>query len=168
MGILCRWAYKKPLLTKKNIAKRMKFAKKYRKWTPTMWQKVIWSDEKLWRVIPHSKVKCWMPKNVKVIESKYTTPTTGNKEGVMVWAAMNFRGEIQIHRCTSHMDAAEYQAILEAHKRFINPRYKKTHLRPYHHPFVLDLRGFDSNKMVLQFTMPRPPRNGWPTTTSAN
>ena len=38
-------AAKKPLLTKSKKQKRIKFAKKYLKWTPQMWRKCIFTDE---------------------------------------------------------------------------------------------------------------------------
>ena len=36
---------KKPLLTKRHIAKRLAFAKQYQNWTVDNWKKVLWSDE---------------------------------------------------------------------------------------------------------------------------
>jgi hypothetical protein len=36
---------RKPLLMKKNVAKRLKFALEHKKWTKEQWSKVLWSDE---------------------------------------------------------------------------------------------------------------------------
>ena len=36
---------KKPLLTKRHIAKRLAYSKKYQNWTVDDWKKVLWSDE---------------------------------------------------------------------------------------------------------------------------
>ena len=38
-------ARKKPLLSRRNIERRLKFAKNHKNWTAEDWTKVLWSDK---------------------------------------------------------------------------------------------------------------------------
>ena len=51
LGLPCRRAAKKPLLTEKIRKKRLTFAKNYQHWTPQQWQKVMFSDESAFRLV---------------------------------------------------------------------------------------------------------------------
>src|SRR5262249_53084488 len=45
LGLWNRIARKKPFLSKKHIAKRLKWARERKKWTIDVWKRVIWTDE---------------------------------------------------------------------------------------------------------------------------
>ena len=52
LGLPCRRAAKKLLLTDTMKKKRLQFAKKYRDWTPEQWKSVMWSnDESTFRLV---------------------------------------------------------------------------------------------------------------------
>ena len=55
LGLPCRRAAKKPLLTEKMRKKRLTFAKNYQHWTPQQWRKVMFSDESTFRVVRGSQ-----------------------------------------------------------------------------------------------------------------
>jgi len=44
-NLVSRKACKKPLVSKKNKAARLEFAKEHINWTTTEWSKILWSDE---------------------------------------------------------------------------------------------------------------------------
>jgi hypothetical protein len=39
------WAARKPFISKKNRAKRLKWTKEHKNWTKEQWRSVLWSDE---------------------------------------------------------------------------------------------------------------------------
>jgi hypothetical protein len=50
-------------------------------------------------------------------------------QGLMVWAAINGKGDLILKRCPPKVKAKDYQDILASAKRFISPRY--TALEPF-------------------------------------
>ena len=46
-------------------------------------------------------------------------------QGVMVWAAINGRGELIVRRCPPKVKARDYTNILNTALNFIKPRYGK-------------------------------------------
>ena len=89
-----RVAKKKPLLTKKNIEKRYKFAMKTKSWTVDQWRSVMWSDESSFKVSdrlpqkvrrpPHSKGKLYGSPYL----FKYTMATVKMAQKLMIWGSM--------------------------------------------------------------------------------
>ncbi len=49
-GLVARVKRKKPLLSKKHRENRLKFAKSYKDWTISNWNKVVWSDESKFQI----------------------------------------------------------------------------------------------------------------------
>ena len=110
---------RKPLLTKGHREKRLKFVQKM---ASQDWSRVIFSDEKIFRVRPGGKVKCWRMVSESKFLPKYIIPTVQKAEGLMVWAAMKSSGAISIRRCPPKLNAAGYQDILASAKPFIGTR----------------------------------------------
>ena len=110
---------RKPLLSKVNRAKRLNFA---RKMASQDWSQVIFSDEKIFRVRPGARVKCWRMASESKFLPKYIMPTVQKAEGLMVWAAMKSSGAISLRRCPPKLNAAGYQDILASAKPFIATR----------------------------------------------
>lgn len=110
---------KKPLLNKVNRAKRLLFARKYSNFD---WSRTIFSDEKIFRVRPGARVRCWVAPNDSRFSPKYLTSSVQKPEGVMVWAAMKSDGAICLRRCPPKMNSAGYQSILGSAMTFIKPR----------------------------------------------
>lgn len=122
MGFANVAAKRKPLLSQKHMLQRRRFASKHMGWSVARWSKVIFSDEKIFRVRPGQAVRCWWRKNESRFVAKYTIATTQQAQGVMVWAAMRGNGSIVLRRCPPKVKAVDYQAILESAKAFIRPR----------------------------------------------
>ena len=55
LGLPCRRAAKKLLLSEKMRKKRLTFAKNYEHWTPQQWRKVMFSDESTFRLVRGSQ-----------------------------------------------------------------------------------------------------------------
>lgn len=91
-----------------------------------MWQNVIFSDEKIFRCRPGGQIRFWRQKNESKYVAKYVVPQVQKAEGVMVWAAMNGAGKIELKRYPAKVKSGDYQAILASAKAFIRPRYSLT------------------------------------------
>ena len=122
LGFVSRRAIKRPLLTLRHRRLRNEFAKKFLRWDVNKWQKVIFSDEKIFRCRPGAQIRCWRQVTEKKFLPNYVVPTTQKPQGVMVWAAMNGKGKLVVHRCPPKVKSGDYQAILGQYKRFICPR----------------------------------------------
>ena len=73
---------------------------------------VIFSDEKLFRFRAGMSVGVWRPKGSDRLSAKYSVKTTQRGEGVMVWAAINSKGEYILRRCVKKIKAQDYQDML--------------------------------------------------------
>ena len=97
-GFVSRRAVKRPLLTMRHKAIRREFAAKFLRWTPEAWKNIIFSDEKIFRVRPGGLVRHWKATTVGKYSPQYVLPQVQRAEGLMVWAAMNGRGDIVLRR----------------------------------------------------------------------
>ena len=112
------WAAGKPLLTTAHIEARLQFANKMMGFD---FSRVVFSDEKIWRIRQGGKVRVWRRTGMR-FNARYTVPTVAKAEGIMVWAAINSRGEVVIRRCPTTVDSMGYQSVLKSAKYFIAPR----------------------------------------------
>ena len=87
------------------------------------WTRVIFSDEKIFRVRPGGHVKCWRMAGENKFLPKYIMHSVQKSEGLMVWAAMKGSGAISLRRCPHRLNAAGYQAILASARPFISTRF---------------------------------------------
>lgn len=74
-GIYSCWAARKPLLSVTNIKKRMEFARTMMGYD---FSKVIFSDEKIWKIKPSSKnkVRVWRRRGDRFC-ARYVSPSVG-------------------------------------------------------------------------------------------
>lgn len=118
-GIYSCWAARKPLLTTAHIEKRLEFVKAHMGFN---FAKVVFSDEKIWRMRPcGQRVRVWRRRGDRY-EARYCTKSTVKSMGVMVWCAINGNGDIIWKRCPDKVDAKAYQDILKSSLHFIRPR----------------------------------------------
>ena len=117
-GIYSCWAARKPLLSTTNIRKRLDFAKKMSGYD---WSRVVFSDEKIWRIRPvNEHVRVWRRRGDRY-DAKYTAKSVAKSLGVMVWCAINSKGQIVFKRCPETLNAAGYQDLLGDVLHFIRP-----------------------------------------------
>lgn len=129
-GIYSCWAARKPLLSTLHIEKRLAFANAHMGFD---FSKVVFSDEKIWRIRPGGRVRVFRRKGERY-NPKYTQKTVGRSVGVMVWCAINSAGQVLIKRCPDTVDALAYQQILKESLPFIRPR-SVYYVKPYIHRF---------------------------------
>ncbi len=85
------------------------------------WQRVVFSDEKIWRIKPGGHVRVFRKRGDRY-KARYTQKTVGKSVGVMVWCAINGAGQLVVTRCPETVDATAYQNILQENIHFIRPR----------------------------------------------
>lgn len=118
-GVYSCWAAGKPLLTTAHIEARLKFANDHSGFD---FSNVVFSDEKVWRMRPGGRVRVWRRRG-KRYDAKYVVPTVARTEGVMVWAAINGKGDLIVKRCPTTVDSLGYQSILKSARHFIRGRF---------------------------------------------
>ena len=141
MGLVSKKQVFKPMLTMVQKRARLLFARKYRGWSVGDWSRIIFSDKKIFRVRPGGHVRHWVPKSASKFDARYfyamfcyISQTTcrylglavQKPQGLMVWAAINGRGELVLRRCPPKVKSLDYQATLGTALRFIKPRYLPT------------------------------------------
>ncbi|CAK9820118.1 Transposable element Tcb1 transposase [Anthophora quadrimaculata] len=107
---------KKPMLSKKNIKRRLEFAKKYRNWTTTDWERVIWSDKtKINRICSDGMSWCWIRKNER-LKPRHVKQTLKHGGGsLMFWGCLTAFGVGSLHRINGIMNQYLYKDILQDH-----------------------------------------------------
>ena len=122
MGMHFKKFLLKPLLTKRHRAKRRDFCKKFAKWTEKEWSRVIFTDEKMFRIRLCRKVAGWRPKSASKFEARYQVATIGKAEGLMVWGAINGARQLILRRMPPIIDSIAYQQTFLESKGFLQPR----------------------------------------------
>ena len=74
MGMVSQKAIYKPILKLVHRKARRAFAKKYINWTARKWRRIIFSDEKMFRVRPGGQIRCWKPKDELRIVARLPCP----------------------------------------------------------------------------------------------
>jgi hypothetical protein len=112
-GRIGRVACRKPLLSARNIIKRLRFAKKHVKWSKKKWKKVLFTDESKFELFGNNrKTFVRRMKNERFIK-EYITPTMKHGGGsVMVWGGICANGVTQLKRIEGIMDKTVYHTIL--------------------------------------------------------
>lgn len=113
-GIKCCSAAKKPLISPKNIKKRLQYVKEYGDWTISDWNKVIFSDEtKIMLYTNDGRIKVYRKKGERFNHDKIKTTVKFGGLALMVWGCMSAAGTGSLHFINIKMDAKEYKSILE-------------------------------------------------------
>lgn len=116
-NLFSRRPAKKPLLSKKNIRDRLKFAKEHQNWTIAQWKRVCFSDESKFNLFSSDGIRhVRRPPNTR-LQPKYTKPTVKHGGGsVMVWGCFSgYGGMGPLYRIEGIMDRFVYKSILEDH-----------------------------------------------------
>ncbi|KAL7870253.1 hypothetical protein SRHO_G00077500 [Serrasalmus rhombeus] len=91
-GLLSRRAAKKPLLSKKNIKRRLTFCRKYWDWTAEDWGKVIFSDEAPFRLFGTSGKMIVRRRKGERYHEFCVMPTVKHPETIHVRGCFSSRG----------------------------------------------------------------------------
>jgi hypothetical protein len=117
------------------LCRRLLFANHYKDYD---FKRVVFSDEKMFRFKCGWRTGVWR-KRGEQYKAQYCIKTTQKSKGIMVWAAMNSKGEVVVKLCPKKMSAAGYQEVLSDALGFIkSQRYKPSILHnnsdPIHSP----------------------------------
>lgn len=122
-----RCARRKPLLSKKNIRARLKFAREHLEKDQNFWNNVLWTDESKVELFGHSKSRHVWRKTKTAFENKNLIPTVKHGGGnVMVWGCFSAAGPGQLTIIESTMNFVLYQRVLEENVR---PSVRKLKLK---------------------------------------
>ena len=89
LGLPCRRAAKKPMLTAAMKKKRFNFCKKYRHWTATEWRKVMFSDESTFTLVRGVSKMVRRLSTASRYDPKFTVKSVKHPRSVMVWGAFS-------------------------------------------------------------------------------
>jgi hypothetical protein len=116
-GLFARVMRKKPFLSKKHKALRLAWARKYRTWTVSDWERVIFSDETKMTVLNSSgRTWCWRGKGTNPFTDKAIKPTRKFGGGsLMAWGCMSAHGVGNMCRLMTNMNSSVYIEIIDQH-----------------------------------------------------
>ena len=113
-GLVARVKRRKPLLRKRHLQARIRFAKKYANWTVTDWRRVIYSDESNFTIFgSDGRQYCWKKPDAP-LSAAHVQPTVKHGGGsIMVWGCLTSKGVGNLCRIDGGLDAELYCRILE-------------------------------------------------------
>lgn len=104
---------RKPQLSKKAIAARMSFAKKYLSWSASDWENVIFSDESKFSIsFSTGRVHCWRRPGDQLCPHHVTQILKSGGGSIFVWGCMTSHGIGYLTKINDGLDAKLYVEIL--------------------------------------------------------
>lgn len=121
-----RCARRKPLLSKRNIKARLKFARANVDKDHDFWNNVLWTDESKIELFGHQNRRHVWRKPNTAFQEKNLIPTVKHGGGsILVWGCFAAAGPGQLTIIESIMNSTVYQRVLEEH---VKPSVKKLKL----------------------------------------
>ncbi|KAG1085553.1 hypothetical protein G6F42_021351 [Rhizopus arrhizus] len=105
---------KKPLLSAKDIRKRLSWCMAHKDWTVDDWKRVIWSNEtKINRFNSDGRTWTWI-RSGESLKSHHVKMTVKHGGGnIMLWSAITYAGVGWMCKINGNMDKTLYKEILE-------------------------------------------------------
>lgn len=117
-GVYGRTPRRKPLLTKKNIAARLKFAKEHIDTPQRYWQNVLWTDEtKIELFGKNTQHYIWRKKGTAHHHENIIPTVKYGGGNIMIWACFAASGPGQLTIIEGKMNSQVYQKILQDNVR---------------------------------------------------
>lgn len=105
---------KKPLLSKRNIHRRLEWAKAHVNWTVHQWKSVLWSDETKINLFGSDGITRIWRKSGDRLKKKNLLPTVKHGGGsIMVWGCFNHKGVGNLHVIEGIMTKEVYLDLLQ-------------------------------------------------------
>lgn len=113
----------KPRLTREQKAHRLRWAKEHQDWTVDQWERVLWSDESPFTIIPKIPRKyVWIPddkigrgRTAKLSDKRVAPKVRSGGGKINVWGCFCGGGVGHLKEITGNMDAKQYHQILVHH-----------------------------------------------------
>lgn len=116
VGLNGRVAKKKPFLNKKNMKKRLEFAKSHLHWTEDDWAQVLWTDESKFEIFGNKRRLYVRRFEHEKASQQCIAPTVKHGGGsVMVWGCFSRAGVGDLIEVQGKMKADQYQNIILKH-----------------------------------------------------
>jgi transposase len=117
-GLNGRIARKKPYISPKNKAVRLKYAMETQLLSDDLWKRVIFTDESSFSMNgTRSKQYVWRKPGEEMLP-ECTVPTFKHGTGkVMVWGAISYNGFFRLHFVTENVNSRNYLTLM---KKFFN------------------------------------------------
>lgn len=106
------WATKQPYINERNRQRRVTWAQDHLHWTPTDWEKVLWSDESPFVLRCNRRKKVWRAHNER-FNPLVTQGTVKYDMKLMVWGCFSAHGVGRLYRIEGIMVKEDYQRILQ-------------------------------------------------------
>lgn len=108
-----RIARQKPLVSKRNLKRRLQFAREHCSKDISWWKNIVWSDESKFNLFGSDK-KVYVRRGInQEFNPKYTLKTVKHGGGnIVVWGCFSWHGVGPIHRIEGIMDQTKYKNIL--------------------------------------------------------
>ena len=87
-----RCAWKKPIVTHRQMVNRVKFSKDRKGWGIMRWKKVLWSDEAIFTVTSNRSGYVRRRPGSDPLHPKYLCGTTKHPDKIMVWGCFSYYG----------------------------------------------------------------------------
>lgn len=105
---------KKPKLSMKNIAARLRFAKIYKNWTVDDWKRVIWSDETKINRFNSDGVQYFWSHTGKATTSNQIIETVKHGGGsIMIWGCFSYFGVGPLEQIKGTMRKEQYLSLIQ-------------------------------------------------------
>lgn len=116
VGLDGRVARNKPKLTKKQRLARLEWAKKYRSWSKSDWEKVLWSDESPFTLFVKGGKVYVRRRQWEAYAPCCMQPTVKFGGGhINVWGCFSSQGVGDLYQIEGIMDGKKYREILKNH-----------------------------------------------------
>lgn len=113
VGLRARVKCKKPRLSTAHTKHRLEWAKERVNWGENEWKKVLWSDEKKFKLFGSDGKEWCYKRNNEPLSLRTTRGTVKwGGGGIMVWGCFSRAGVGKLHKIDSIMDSNMYQRIL--------------------------------------------------------
>lgn len=112
-GLMSRRPAKKPLISKKNMNKRLKFAIDHVNWSVKKWNNILFSDESKFNIIGSDGMQTVRRPTGNRLDCRYCHKTVKHGGGnIMVWGCFSYNGVGPLHLIEGIMNAQGYKTIL--------------------------------------------------------
>ena len=107
-----RIAVSKPLLTSKQIKKRLQWCVEKNNWSQNKWDRIVFTDECCLQLHPRQREYVRRRSNER-FKPEMLRKTVKFPRSIMIWGAIRSDGVRQLVRCERNVDSLEYQRILD-------------------------------------------------------